>query len=332
VIGRYGSLGSVHWVEEPFWPLNTTLWVKDFKGNDPRYISYLLGTIDTDSGAAAAVPGVNRNHLHRLVVRVPSVAQQRKISALLGAFDDLIALSELRIDILDSLAKAAYANLIPASLVEISAPRRSLPSRWQWKTLGEIAGINCETISRRELPGTLQYLDIAALASRRLGEPRSVTAAEAPGRARRLARDGDTLWSMVRPNRRAHALIHEPPHDLVVSTGIAVITPRLVPSAFVFEYASTRQFSDYLAGRATGAAYPAVKRADFASAPVAIPPEELLQTFAATVDSMHRANSTLTSKNRVLKRVRGLLLPCLLTGKLNTSDVDLGVLTPAQAA
>jgi type I restriction enzyme, S subunit len=39
VIGRYGSLGQVHWVEKPFWPLNTSLWVKDFKGNDPRFLS-----------------------------------------------------------------------------------------------------------------------------------------------------------------------------------------------------------------------------------------------------------------------------------------------------
>ena len=36
VIGRYGSLGSVHWVTEPFWPLNTSLWVRDFRCNDPR--------------------------------------------------------------------------------------------------------------------------------------------------------------------------------------------------------------------------------------------------------------------------------------------------------
>ncbi|MDX6514131.1 MAG: type restriction enzyme subunit, partial [Gaiellaceae bacterium] len=63
VIGRYGSLGSVHWVDEPFWPLNTSLWVKDFKGNDPRFISYLLKTVTFDGSTASAVPGVNRNHL-----------------------------------------------------------------------------------------------------------------------------------------------------------------------------------------------------------------------------------------------------------------------------
>src|SRR5918996_5844848 len=89
VIGRYGSLGSVHWVTEPYWPLNTGLWGKDFKGNDPRYVSYLLRTITVDGSSASAVPGVNRNHLHRLPVRVPRLSVQRRISAILAAFDEL---------------------------------------------------------------------------------------------------------------------------------------------------------------------------------------------------------------------------------------------------
>jgi type I restriction enzyme S subunit len=57
VIGRYGSLGSVHGVTEPYWPLNTSLWVKDCKGNDPRVVSYLLRTLKFDGSTASAVPG-----------------------------------------------------------------------------------------------------------------------------------------------------------------------------------------------------------------------------------------------------------------------------------
>src|SRR5215467_14023117 len=45
VIGRYGTLGEVHFITEDFWPLNTSLYVKDFKGNYPRYCAYLLRTV-----------------------------------------------------------------------------------------------------------------------------------------------------------------------------------------------------------------------------------------------------------------------------------------------
>ena len=44
VIGRKGTLGTVFWSEGPYWPHDTTLWVKDFKGNDPRFVYYFLQT------------------------------------------------------------------------------------------------------------------------------------------------------------------------------------------------------------------------------------------------------------------------------------------------
>ncbi len=108
VIGRYGTLGQVHWVTERYWPLNTALWVKDFKGNDPRFVSYLLRTVSADGSAASAVPGVNRNHLHRLPVRIPSVPTQRRIAAMLAAFGDLIEVNERRIAVLEDLARSLY--------------------------------------------------------------------------------------------------------------------------------------------------------------------------------------------------------------------------------
>ena len=84
VIGRYGSLGSVHWVTDPYWPHNTALWVKDFKGNDPAFVRYLMETVSVDGSTASAVPGVNRNHLHQLPVGVPRLAEQRCIAARTG--------------------------------------------------------------------------------------------------------------------------------------------------------------------------------------------------------------------------------------------------------
>lgn len=65
VIGRYGTVGNVDWIPGPYWPHNTTLYVKDFKGNDRRYIYWLLRAFPYDmQQARSAVPGVNRNDLH----------------------------------------------------------------------------------------------------------------------------------------------------------------------------------------------------------------------------------------------------------------------------
>ncbi|MBD4392596.1 restriction endonuclease subunit S, partial [Xanthomonas citri pv. citri] len=78
VTGRYGTIGKVFYIDGDFWPLNTTLYVCDFKGSDPRFISYFLRTLDfqaySDKGA---VPGVNRNHLHTAKVRIPALPVQK---------------------------------------------------------------------------------------------------------------------------------------------------------------------------------------------------------------------------------------------------------------
>lgn len=89
VTGRYGTIGQVFKLDKDFWPLNTTLYVRDFKGNDPAFIYYFLQTLDyTVYSDKAAVPGVNRNHLHTAEVSLPPLEEQRAIAEILGALDE----------------------------------------------------------------------------------------------------------------------------------------------------------------------------------------------------------------------------------------------------
>ena len=91
VTGRYGTLGQVYFLRDDFWPLNTTLYVRDFKGNDPRFIAYFLESLDFSAYSdKAAVPGLNRNHLHQALVRLPPLPEQRAIAHVLGTLDDKI--------------------------------------------------------------------------------------------------------------------------------------------------------------------------------------------------------------------------------------------------
>lgn len=111
VTGRYGTIGEVFYVDEDFWPLNTTLYVRDFKGNDPRFISYFLKTLDfqaySDKGA---VPGVNRNHLHTARVRIPALPVQKAIAGVLGAIDSKIGLNRRINHILEAMAQAIFKS------------------------------------------------------------------------------------------------------------------------------------------------------------------------------------------------------------------------------
>lgn len=111
VTGRYGTIGQVFYVEDDFWPLNTTLYVRDFKGNNPKFIHYFLKILDFLAYSdKAAVPGVNRNHLHEALVIVPPLKVQRTITDFLGALDDRITLLRETNATLEAIAQALFKS------------------------------------------------------------------------------------------------------------------------------------------------------------------------------------------------------------------------------
>ena len=111
VIGRSGSLGGGQFIKEDFWPLNTTLWVKDFNGNDPRFCYYFLKSLDlAQFNAGSGVPTLNRNHVHSLPTIVPSPQEQRAIAHILGTLDDKIELNRRRNETLEAMARALFKS------------------------------------------------------------------------------------------------------------------------------------------------------------------------------------------------------------------------------
>jgi type I restriction enzyme S subunit len=109
VTGRSGSLGTVQYVAGDYWPHNTALYVRDFHGNFPRYTYYFLQKMRLENfNSGAGVPTLNQNHLHKLKIRIPSVHVQKRIAAVLWAYDDLIENHKRRIALLERLAEEIY--------------------------------------------------------------------------------------------------------------------------------------------------------------------------------------------------------------------------------
>jgi type I restriction enzyme S subunit len=149
VIGRKGTLGTVFFLGEPFWPHDTTLWVTDFKGNDPKFAFYFLKTMGLQQfDVGAANPTLNRNHIHGLPIRIPPVSVQHRIAGVLSAYDDLIENNTRRIKILEEMARSLYREWFvefryPGSK---SVPRDEstlgpLPRGWRARRLAVTAGL-----------------------------------------------------------------------------------------------------------------------------------------------------------------------------------------------
>lgn len=95
-IGRSGaSIGVATWFDGPFWPLNTTLFVDSFEGNDPRFIFQLLDSIDfTAFNSGSAQPSLNRNFIAQIEVLLPPLVEQQAITEVVGALEEKIAVNE----------------------------------------------------------------------------------------------------------------------------------------------------------------------------------------------------------------------------------------------
>jgi len=146
VTGRYGTIGEVFFIPEDYWPHNTSLFVRDFHGNDPLFIAYLLRTVDwqTHSGKSG-VPGINRNDIHELTVFMPpTVGEQRAIAEALSDVDGLLGG-------LDRLI-AKKRDLKQAAMQQLLNGQTRLPGfhgEWEVKQLGDLAQLyQSETIGQ----------------------------------------------------------------------------------------------------------------------------------------------------------------------------------------
>lgn len=332
VIGRYGSLGSVHWVTEPFWPLNTSLWVRDFRGNDPRYLSYLLRTVSVDGSAASAVPGVNRNHLHVLPVRVPDVRSQLRIAAVLKSFDDFIEINKRRIELLEGLARSLYREWFVrlrfsghASTELVDSTMGPIPRSWEVRPLKDVARIvmgqspesrhfNEDGIGTPFHQGVSRYGHL-------IPEHRTFSTVGS-----RMAERWDVLCSVRAPVGRLNLV----DQDLIVGRGLAAIRRLDGYVALLLEQLRIALGAeDSLGG---GTIFKAINKHELAGLMVLEPSARWRDQFERVARPILEQRVALTYANRALARTRDLLLPRLVTGRLDISDVDLGDLLPEAAA
>lgn len=304
---------------------------------DPLYYFYFFHSptgraLMASIASRTAVSGIRGSDLVTLKVFRPPLPMQKKVASILSAYDDLIENNTRRIAILEEMAQSLYREWFvnfrfpghqDARMAE--SEFGPIPMRWRIDRLGELAGVNASSRRPQQAPAEIAYVDISSLRVGRIEKVERLRFEEAPGRARRKVQHGDIIWSNVRPNRRSHALILEPPPDLVASTGFTVISAMRVPWSYLYQFVTTDEFVGYLTNHATGAAYPAVTARDFENAAIVVPTEEMMQRYHYFAEPLYAEREVLLRKNHVLRQTRDLLLPKLVSGQIDVSDLDIRI-------
>ncbi len=298
VIGRSGSIGGGQYVESDFWPLNTTLWVKDFKGNDEKFIYYTLKSLDFSSfNVGAAVPTLNRNHLSALKVRIPDVDKQKKIANILGSLDEKIELNRHMNETLEQLSQTLFRHYF------VDNPEATV---WKSGTLGDII-VNFDSKrkplssrQRAEMQGAYRYFGATSVMDR-------INDYLFDGTYLLLAEDGSVMrsdgtpylqyvWGRFWVNNHAHIIQAKYP--------------------FTVEYLYLLLAKTNVQSLVSGAVQLKINQKAMNSLVISIPPDDLVIKFCNLVNSLFAQYRENEEQIELLVNLRDSLLPKLISGEI----------------
>ena len=332
IIGRKGSLGTVHFSAEDYWPHDTTLWVKDFHGNDPRFAYYFLQTMGLERlDVGASNPTLNRNHIHVIPVSWPTdAAEQHRIASILSAYDDLIENNTRRIAILEEMARRIYEEWFVRfrfpgheGVRMVESELGLVPERWLVHAASTAMDINPSTKVPKD--GLKPFLAMNCLSD---GSMLIDTPGERDGNSGSKFRNGDTLFARITPcleNGKTGFVQFLPSDEAVAfgSTEFIVLRSRTLTPEFVYLLSRSDAFRDNAIKSMSGASgRQRVREACFDTFLLANPDQETLAKFEAVTRPMFQLIQSLALKNSNLRTTRDLLLPKLISGELDVSALS----------
>ena len=295
------------------------------------------------NASQVGVPSIAQpvTYLRTLEIPLPPLTEQRAIAHVLGTLDDKIELNRRMNATLEAMARALFrswfvdfdpvrakmegrdtglpkeiADLFPDRLVD--SELGEMPEGWMAGTLGDIVSLNPESWGAGDPPKSVAYVDLTNTKWGCIERVEAYPWEQAPSRARRVLRKGDTIVATVRPGNGSFALIDD--DGLTGSTGFAVLRPRRGHDRELVWCAATSSDSiDRLAHLADGGAYPAVRPDAVLATPVVLADCGTRTAFASSAGALLNRIETNKRAFRLLASLRDALLPKLVSGELRVN-------------
>ncbi|MGL5525076.1 MAG: restriction endonuclease subunit S [Aeromonas veronii] len=317
-----------------------------------KFISYCLRLPETKDwlvrhAVGATMPNLNTSILSAVPILLPELPVQQSIANILGCLDERIDLLRETNATLEAIAQALFkswfvdfdpvharargeqlAGLAPevAALFPDSFEESDLgmvPKGWSTGSLNDLALLNPESWTVKNRPDSVAYVDLANAKENEIAEITEFLFEDAPSRARRVLRDGDTIVGTVRPGNRSYAFISNPRPNLTGSTGFAVLRPKQkAATEYVYLAATANSSIEYLAHVADGGAYPAVRPEVVSNLPCVVPSYDVLNAFHAVAAPLFAKVAANHQQAQTLATLRDTLLPRLMSGQLRLPDAE----------
>ena len=338
------SIDAFWWRGSDGWLNQHIFRVTPKKGIERSFFYYLLRYLKPNfigiarNKQTTGLGHVTRRDLEAIIAGVPPLSEQKAIAHILGSLDDKIELNRQMNETLEAMARTLFqswfvefdpvqakvegeetglplriAQLFPEELNYTDEGR--IPLDWKLGTLHEFAHLNPESWTARRPPDEVSYVDLSNAKRGHISNVSTFPWENAPSRARRVLRTGDTILGTVRPGNQSFALIDE--DGLTGSTGFAVLRPRIeIYREYVWCAATSPENIERLAHLADGGAYPAVRPDMVLHTKAALATPEIHEIFSRTMAPMLSRVAANRREIACLSELRDTLLPRLISGKL----------------
>ncbi|MEO5979719.1 MAG: restriction endonuclease subunit S [Chryseolinea sp.] len=340
ITGRYGTLGEVYYISGKYWPHNTTLYVTDFKSNCPKYVYYLLkclGNLKTSD--KSAVPGVNRNDLHEIVVPYIQSEQQESVAKVLSDLDSKIELSNKINAELEAMAKLIYdywfvqfdfpnAKGKPykasgGKMVWSEELKREIPEGWSAGVASDIFKFN-PTLSVKK--GSLSsYIDMNALPEFGF-MTKEIQKKEFNGGMK--FQNGDLAVARITPcleNGKTGliTLLEEDEIGFGSTEFIILRGKEFDLRSFASCLSRSENFRKFAISKMTGTSgRKRVSSTDLELFEMPIPTNEILKRFELLASPFFKTTTSNVRENQELSEIRDWLLPMLMNGQVKVGDAE----------
>ena len=268
-----------------------------------------------------AQAGIRGSELVRVKVPNPPLPTQQKIASILSAYDNLIQNYKKQIDALQTAASELYKEWFvrfrfPGYLT--TRFENGIPEGWKVYRIKDLCYINKNTVSSKDAKKEILYLDTGSITENVIDSFESYTLEDAPSRARRVVKKNSIIFSTVRPNQNHYGLLKAIPENLIVSTGFAVFDTKFDIANILYFFLSSKDFIDYCQMIAEGAVatYPSIKPEEIGKVKILLPTMDLAIKLNHSFESLFLKIENLKQQITNLTQQRDLLLPRLMSGKL----------------
>lgn len=319
--GRSGSLGGMFYVDEDYWPHNTTLYVSDFHNNDPKYCYYFLSSFDFEKfNAGTGVPTLNRNHIHGIPVKVPGVPTQKKIAEILSAYDAKIENNNFIIKKLEATAQTLFDEwFVNFRFPEyektkfIDSEMGEIPEGWNVKNIKDIFTVILGGTPSREKPeywnGSIPWINSGEVNKLRILEATEhITELGLNKSNARLIKSGATVLAIT------GATLGQVSRLEIDSTAnqsvVGIFDEEDILNEYLYLYI-TNNILDLISG-ASGGAQQHINKQMVENYQILIPTEAVIKDFNKKIKSNFVLIKELFKENIFLKLQRDLLLKKLI--------------------